>query len=192
ARADVALRSDLGVAQIREVHGLGAFADGAFLELDEIADARAGFQVIVRSQPRKRPNNDAVVEPAFCHNAMGLDGHVVAEDGVGEYAAGSNGAVRADFGFAQQLHSGFNDGVFARGHVRIDQHRLRQLDSDTANHQLAPLSLSEYAVDFGKVRTCVAAKHFARVGGHLCQDGLALGVEHADGVRQVEFAMLVV
>src|SRR2546430_14638088 len=32
-------------------------------------------------------------------------------------------SVRADFGFAQQLHSGFNDGVFARGHVRIDQHR---------------------------------------------------------------------
>src|SRR5213079_2856794 len=62
ARADVAFRSDLGVTQVREVHRFGTFADGAFLQFDEIANARAGLQVIVRAQPRRRTDNDAIVE----------------------------------------------------------------------------------------------------------------------------------
>src|SRR5439155_24394078 len=134
--------------QVREVHRFGTFADGAFLQFDEIANARAGLQVIVRAQPRKRTDNDAIVEAALSHHAMRLDGHAFAENGVGQYASGSNSALRADFGLAQQLNSWFDDGVFARGHVRIDQHGLRQLDSDAVMHQLAPFALTEYAVAF--------------------------------------------
>src|SRR6266481_8409712 len=102
ASADVALRSDLCVAQIRQMHGFGALADGAFLEFDKIADARTGFQVIVRPQSRERADDDAVVEAALRYDAMRLDGHLISEDCVGQDAARSNGAARADFGFAQQ------------------------------------------------------------------------------------------
>src|SRR2546425_1047288 len=65
ACADIALLSDFRVAQIRKVHGLRAFADGAFLEFNKIADARASFQVIVRTKPRKGTNDDAVIEAAL-------------------------------------------------------------------------------------------------------------------------------
>src|SRR5438445_10462724 len=80
ASADVALRSDLCVAQIREMHGFGALADGAFLEFDKIADARTSFEVIVRPQSRERADDDAVIQAALRHDAMRLDGHLVAED----------------------------------------------------------------------------------------------------------------
>ena len=107
---------------------------------------------------------------------------IVAEDCIGQYAPRSNSAVRPDFGLAQQLHTRFDDGVFARGHVRIDQHRLRQLDSDAAIHQLAPFALTEYAVDFRKIGAGIAAQHFARIGGDLRQHRLAFGVQYADGI----------
>jgi len=52
-----------------------------------IADARAGFQVIVRTQSREGANDDAVIEAALRDDAMRLDGHVVAEDCIGQYAS---------------------------------------------------------------------------------------------------------
>src|SRR2546421_5620081 len=96
ASADVALRSDLCVAQIGQMHGFGALADGAFLEFDKIADARTGFQVIVRPQSRERADDHAVIQAAVLHDAMRLDGHLVAEDGIAQDASRSNGAARAD------------------------------------------------------------------------------------------------
>ena len=47
ACADVGLGADLRVAQVREVACLGAFAHRRLLQLDEIADVRAGFHMIV-------------------------------------------------------------------------------------------------------------------------------------------------
>src|SRR6266478_8839242 len=52
ARANIALRPDLRVAEVREVHGLSAFADRALLEFDKISDVRTGLQVIFRSEER--------------------------------------------------------------------------------------------------------------------------------------------
>jgi len=97
ARTDVALRPNLRVAQVREMHGFGAFADGAFLEFHEIADTGTGFQVIVRPQSGERADNDAVIEAALRYHAMRLDGYVVAKDGIRQDAARSNDAARADF-----------------------------------------------------------------------------------------------
>jgi len=96
-----------------------------FLSSTKLPMPRAGFQVIVRPQSREGANDDAVVEAALRYDAMRLDGHLISEDCVGQDAARSNGATRADFGFAQQLNAGFDDGIFARGHVRIDQNGLR-------------------------------------------------------------------
>src|SRR6266850_1692265 len=43
AGADVCFCSDPRISEIREVHRLGALADGALLQLHEIADPRTGF-----------------------------------------------------------------------------------------------------------------------------------------------------
>src|SRR5260370_1568813 len=191
ARADVALRSDFRVAQVREVHGFGAFTDGAIFKFNEITDTRAGLQVIVRAKEGKRTNDDVVVEAALRYHAVWLDGDVVAEDCVRQYATRSNGAVRADFGLAQQLNAGFDDGVFARGHVGIDQHGLRQLDGDAVIHQRVALPLPEHAVDFGEISTCIATKHFARIGGHVRHHALAPGIQRGNGISEIQLAVLV-
>src|SRR5437879_12439796 len=81
ASADVALRSDLCVAEIGQMHGFGALGDGAFLEFDKIADARTGLQVIVRPQSRARADDNAVTQPAGIHDAPLPDGHPVADGG---------------------------------------------------------------------------------------------------------------
>src|SRR5260370_13923918 len=99
ARADVGLRSDLRVTQVREVHGLRAFADRALLEFNKIADARAGFQVIVRPQSREGADDDAVVEAALRHHAMGLAGHVVANDSILHDPSRSNAPPLPDLTF---------------------------------------------------------------------------------------------
>src|SRR5256885_12201861 len=114
ASADVALRSDLCVAQIRQMHGFGALADGAFLEFDKIADARTGFEVIVLPQSRERADDHAVIQAALRHDAMRVDGDLVAEDGIGQDASRLYGAARSDSGFAQQLHAWFDDRAFTR------------------------------------------------------------------------------
>ena len=80
ARANIALRPDLRVAEVREVHGLSAFADRALLEFDKISDVRPGLQVIPRPQSCEGANDDAVIEAALRDNAVRLDGHVVPED----------------------------------------------------------------------------------------------------------------
>ncbi len=107
------------------MHRLGAFADSALLQLDEISDARIRFQVIVRAKTREGADDDAVVEAALRHDAMRLDGYVVAENRIGENASRSNGAAHSNFRFAEQLHAGFDDCVFTRGNIRIDHHRFR-------------------------------------------------------------------
>src|SRR5260370_15502444 len=107
ARADVALRSDFRVAQVREVHGFGAFADGAIFKFNEITDSRAGLQVIVRAKPRKGTNDDAVVEAALSHHPVWLASDVVAEGCVSPSATRSDRSVRADSGLSQQPYAAF-------------------------------------------------------------------------------------
>ena len=192
ACADVALAPDLRVAQVGEVHSLGAFADGAFLQFDKIADTRVRLQMIIRPKAREGPDNHAVIEAALCHDAMRLDRHVVAQDGIVENASGSNRAPRANFCFSEQLHAGLDDRVFARCHIGIDQHGLRQLDCHAGVHQGVALPLAEDAVDLRQLGARVTAKHFAGVRDHLSEDGLAFRGHYTDGVGQIEFAVLVV
>src|SRR6266404_1544175 len=190
--ADVCFRADLRIAEIGEVHRLGAFADSALLQLDEISDARIRFQVIVRAKTREGTDDDAVVKATLRYYAMRLDGYVVAKSCVGENASRSNGATHANFRFAEQLHAGLDDGVFARDDIGIDQDCFRQLNRHAGVHEGAALPFAKNAVDFGKVRTCVAAENFARIRGHVSVNGFALRIQNSDRVSQVEFAMFVI
>ena len=192
ACADVALAPDLRVAQVGEVHSFGAFTDGALLQFDKIADTRVRLQVIIRPKAREGPDNHAVIEAALCHDAMRLDRHIVAQDGIVENASGSNRAPRANFCFSEQLHAGLDDRVFPRCHIGIDQHGLRQLDGHAGIHQGVALPLTEDAVGLRQLGARVAPEHFAGVRGHLSEDRLALRGHDPDRVGQIEFAVLVV
>jgi len=110
ARADVALRSDFFASpRYERCIAFGAFADGAFLEFDKIADGARRLSNDCSGEARaKRANDYAVIEATLGDHAMRLDGDVVAKDGVGQDASCSNGAARAPiFCFAEQLNHGF-------------------------------------------------------------------------------------
>src|SRR5260370_22644978 len=124
-RSDVAFWAHLSVAQVGQVRYFRTFADDRLFCFDKVSDTRASLQVSANTQASEWTDSRAVFQPAFHDHAMRLDGYVVAKDGVGQYAARSNDAARAAFGLAQQLHSGFDDGVFACGHIRIDQDGFR-------------------------------------------------------------------
>src|SRR5882762_1379101 len=148
--------------------------------------------MIVWAKAREGADDHAVVETALRHHAMRLDGYVIAESRLAENASRSNGAARTDSCLAEELHAGFNDRVFPRDDIGVDQDRFRQLNCHTFVHQGVALPFAEDAVDFGKVRSGVAAENFARVRSHVGEDGLALCVQDGDGVGQIEFTMLIV
>src|SRR5882762_271489 len=148
--------------------------------------------MIVGAETREGADRDAVVKAALRHDAMRLDGYVIAESRVAQNAPRSNGAARTHFRFAEQLYAGLDDGVFARDDIGIDQDCFRQLNRHAGVHEGAALPFAEDAVDFGKVRTCVAAKNFARIRGHVGENGSALRIQDSDRVSQVEFAMFVI
>src|SRR6267143_3693176 len=148
--------------------------------------------MIVGAETREGADNDAVIEAALRHDAMRLDGYVIAESRVAENTSRSNDAARTNFRFAEQLHAGLDDGVFARDDIGIDQDCFRQLNRHAGVHERAALPFAEDAVDFGKVRTCVATENFARILGYVGEDGFALRIQDSDRVSQVEFTMFVI
>ena len=56
ARADIGVGADRGVAEISQVIGFGAGFDHRFLDLDEIANARAFAEAGARTKPREWPD----------------------------------------------------------------------------------------------------------------------------------------
>ena len=70
AGADIGAGADEGVADIAQMIGLGAGLDRRFLDLDEIADARALAEPRARPQPRERPDRTPLPTwaPARCEN----------------------------------------------------------------------------------------------------------------------------
>src|SRR5208282_324814 len=49
--------------------------------------------------------------------------------------------------------------VFPRGHIRIDQHRFRQLDGHTVAHQGLALPVAKRVIHSCQVRARVATQH---------------------------------
>ena len=111
--ANVRVRTQFGVADVTQVRDFAALADDGFFRFDEISDARAFFQMGPRTNAREWSNRIAAIEMAFENHRMRFDSDAIAENGVVQDAAGANRAVGAEFCFAEQLHAGFDDGVFS-------------------------------------------------------------------------------
>ena len=134
---------------------------------------RAGFQVRALAKPREGSDRDAIIETALAYHTMGLDYHIVAENGIGKHAAGADDAAGAEFRLAEQMDARLDDSVFARSNFRIDQHRFGQLDGDPVAHQRIALPLPKNAINFGQVDARVAAQDFAGIGRDLRQHRFA-------------------
>jgi len=186
ARADVRARADARVAQVRQVHGLDAFAENALLHFHEISHARVFFQARAVAEMRERPDLRPAREVARNHHRVRLDEHVVFEHGVSQHAAGANRAARADARFSQELHARLDARVRADGDFRIDQHRLRHLDRHARIHYGGAFTPSKHRIHSGQISARVASKDFVRIGGEDGLHILAFPAQRRDRVGQVQ------
>src|SRR5260370_8087945 len=91
------------VAEIGKVHGLGALAEDALLDLDEIADACAFEQAHVAAEMREGPDLSLRRDETRVHYRIRLDDHAVADRDVAQYAAAGYRTTGADARSAQHL-----------------------------------------------------------------------------------------
>ena len=168
-----------------------AFADDSFFRLHKISDARAFFQMGTWTNAREWSDRIAAIETAFEDHRMRFDGDAIAEDSVVQDAAGSNLAVGAEFCFAEQLHTGLDDGVFSGGDIGPNEHGLRQLNADARIHQFVPFAFTKDGVHLGKVGAGIATEHFAGVRRDLRKNRIAPGSHNRNRVGQVNFTVFV-
>src|SRR5258705_9194469 len=71
-RADVGLRSEPGIANIRKMWNFAAFADHCFFGFNEISDARTGFQMRAAAQSRKWPDRGSIFKTTLFDQRMRL------------------------------------------------------------------------------------------------------------------------
>src|SRR5437016_2867825 len=96
ARADVDGVADLGVANVREMVRLGAGAEAARLDLDEVADMDLPRQMGAGPQPRKRPDAAALADFGVVEMREGEHLGAGADADVLQHAVGPDANVVAD------------------------------------------------------------------------------------------------
>ena len=170
ARADIGSGPDRGIAQVGEVAGLDADAEGGGLDLDEVADMDIAFQH--RARPQAGEGADDAVRPdhAALQVAEGADrrparhAHAVAEDD-----AGLDRHIWFEMGVGAEEDGGRVDHRHPRVHRRRAQPSL--------HHRLG-------AREFG---AGVDARQFLRRRLHG-GDARALGAGQRDHVGEIVFA----
>ena len=96
AGADVAAAADLRVAEVGEVVGFAAAADGAVFHFHEVADVHFVGQVGIGAQAGEGADAGAVADAAVFEVREGLDNRVVADCRVFNHAVGADGYVVAE------------------------------------------------------------------------------------------------
>src|SRR5690606_15714990 len=189
ARADVGARTDLGIAQVAQVTGLGALAEHRVLQLDEVADVGLFAQHGARAQAGERTTVGALADLRAFQVRIGLDDGAGAKHGILDHA------VRAD------LHVVLDDDLAFEDHVDVDQHvathtglaaqvETRRIDQRHAlGHQPARGTALVVALQLGELDAVVGAQYFHLVGGLYGGDAQAVGHGHGDHVGQVVLAL---
>ncbi|CAI8918266.1 hypothetical protein EMIT0196MI5_30348 [Pseudomonas sp. IT-196MI5] len=185
ASTDVGARAHLGIAQIRQVTGLGAFAQVSVFQLDEVTHMRAGFQHGAWTQTGERAGIAAFTQNGTLDMAVGLDDHAFAQGAVLDHA------VRADH------HIVFDDDLAFEDHVDIDQHvaangdfaahieTCRVAQGHTLGHQTTAGAQLIVTFEFGKLLAVVGALHFHGVVGLFGGHYQTIVDRHFDHVSQV-------
>src|SRR4051794_19395947 len=140
----------------------------------------------------KWPNGHTIIKSAVRDDTVWFNNHIVSQNRIREDAVRANHAASADFCPAQQLNAWFDHAVLAGRDFGIDKNSFRQLNGDAIAHQGIAFPFAEYAIDLGKIRARIAAEHLAGIRRNLRQDVLPFRGKNTDGVRQIDFTMLVI
>src|SRR6185437_7696453 len=134
AGANIGAGTDVRVADISQVIGLGAGLDLSFLYLDEIADMHVGTEIGAGAQPGKRSDAGALADVSAFQMRERADRRAVGDRHARpEHHVWLNSDVLAEFGIGRQKHGircGHRDTGIERGGTQTflqDSLRFRKL-----------------------------------------------------------------
>src|SRR5262249_9734328 len=153
--ADVDVRADLRVADVREVRGLRAIAEGGLLRFHEIADLHLPPELRARAQMRVRPYHRVVFDHRVLGHGAGLEVHVLAGGDVDQMHARLDHAAWTDLRFPFQRDEWIDHRVAIDGDRGVDDRRVWIAKGDAALHQRADDALLNDRVDHGQLRARV-------------------------------------
>ena len=192
AGADVAAAADLRVAEVGEVVGFAAAADGAVFHFHEVADVHFVGQIGIGAQAGEGADAGAAADAAVFEVREGLDNRVIADDGVFNHAVGADGHVVAELVVAFQHHVYINHHVLAvpKAAAQVEAGRVAQ--GEACLEQVVRLFALEDAFEFGELDFVVYAGS-KEGGGYLNgMHGYAVGAGKGDDVGEVVFALGIV
>ena len=174
ARADVAARPDVGIAEIGQVVGLGALGHARGLQFHEVADMDTVGHLRPRADARKRPDQHAPADAYALDVAEGVD------DGVGpDGHAGTEADVGPDPDIGAELRVGRQPDRAGIGH------------RDPARHRGGAQPLLQRLLGRGQFGARIDALELGLLARH--GDRLVAGfTRHTDRVGEVEFALHIV
>ena len=166
AGADIGFAADARVAQIGEVHGLGALSEHALFDFDKIANAGALEQARGVAQMCERSDLRFSRKITRRDHGVRFDEGAIFHDDIAEDAAGADGTARADARFTEQLHAWFDQRIRAHGHIRIDQYGFRHEHTHADGHQFGAFAPAKGQIHLGQIGARIATEDFVSIRGN--------------------------
>ena len=181
--------SDLRIAKVAEVIGLGAFTQANFLGFTEVADVRAFADLALGPQMGVRTDKRAVRDLGAIEDAAVAQENFVAERGVLYDGEGTDAAFGADARVAEKLHEGLEDGVGTDLYGGVDNAGVWTKDGDAVRHETFRRGQPHGGIEVHHLGDRVGAKHFVNAVGFDGDDTFFIGYQHCIDIREVELDM---
>src|SRR5437870_582943 len=180
-RANIHVRPNDGVAEVREMRYCAAGADPRVLDLGVGPDVNAFPELGPRPQPAERPDRD-VGGKLDSLKVRALDPAAVTDGRVAYLGHRPDHAVLADDGLAGDRAERMDDAVLADAHIGIDERRARVGDRYAAGHQISQDALAHDVLGLRQLPPVVDAQDLFRIGN---QHRLDLAFDQRDDISQV-------
>ena len=135
AGADVDVRANIGIADVRQVRGLRAFAEDGLFRLDEIADLHVSSEFGAGTQMRVRPDCRLILDDRVFSYGAAFQMNVIADHDVGEMHTGIDHASIADTRVAFECHERIDDRVVSDRNRGVDDDGRGIAECDAGLHQ---------------------------------------------------------
>src|SRR3990172_9237269 len=165
AGADVDALSDRAVTQVGEVTHLGTGAQGAVLDLTEVAHMNALHQMRARPKMRERPNVGALLYDRALHH-RGDDPAMVSHPGISHDGVRADRAVAADARRSPPMRAGKQGWVRTDLHLRPAVGGRRIGPRDSGQHPLLIHPAAHRRLSLGEMRERVHSDQLVGVN-HL-------------------------
>src|SRR5690606_28104384 len=188
---DVGVLTDGGIADVGQVGDLGATADGGLLGFHETTELALRAELGARTDVGEGADGGVLADLGI--GPVGADdGCSGADDHVGQGGVGTDLRAVTDGGGAPKLGARVDEHVTADGDLHIDPGGGRVDDGGTPAHGGLHGATVEFSAGLGELVPVIDTGEFARIGGDVSADRVALAAGDAEDIGEVELALRVV